>query len=388
MYVDRFTAWLEIAKTPRSDAASVISLLRRWFTTFGVPAELASDGGPPYDAWAYIQFLKDWGVIRRLSSAYFPRSNGRAELGVKSGKRLLMANIDATGSLDKDAVSRALMTYRNTPIQDSSISPAELLYGRKLRDHLPQLPMEYGVLPRWKEIRDARETVLATRIAERVEKSQPVRPPLQPLGAGQHVLIQNGDGRAPTRWNRSGLIVEVLPFRQYRVKYDGSGRLQVRNRQHLKPFVPPANSIAHHPPTPSLVIPDQIPAPYRTSTPIRSDLVIPRQLDRNRPWSADTETIMASPQPQQPSTTTVDIETMVAPSPQTPITSQPDNARKHDADFTSPSTLEAPESDSETIPYDMSKELPPEIVENIRKSTRIRHPVLRLSPKLRGKSHK
>ena len=110
LYVDRFTAWLEIALSPRSDAQSVIKLIRRWFTTFGVPVDLASDGGPPFDSFLYKQFLKCWGVSRRLSSAYFPRSNGRAELGVKSGKRLLMANIDSTGSLDKDTVSRALMT--------------------------------------------------------------------------------------------------------------------------------------------------------------------------------------------------------------------------------------------------------------------------------------
>ena len=110
LYVDRFTAWLEIALTPRSDASSVINILRRWFTTLGVPVELASDGGPPFDSTAYLRFLKDWGISRRLSSAYFPRSNGRAELGVKSGKRLLMSNLDSTGSLDRNAVSCALMT--------------------------------------------------------------------------------------------------------------------------------------------------------------------------------------------------------------------------------------------------------------------------------------
>ena len=140
LYVDRFTAWLEIALTPRSDATTVINNLRRWFTTFGVPLDLASDGGPPFDSAMYLKFLQDWGILRRLSSAYFPRSNGRAELGVKSGKRMLMANLDVTGSLDKDAVSRALMIYRNTPLQDCGISPAELLYGRKLRDHLTMVP--------------------------------------------------------------------------------------------------------------------------------------------------------------------------------------------------------------------------------------------------------
>ena len=118
MYVDRFSAWLEIALSPRSDAESVCTHLRRWFTTFGVPQELTSDGGPPFDSSMYLQFLTHWGVVCRLSSAHYPKGNGRAELGVKSGKRLLMANVDTSGSLNKDEVSRALMTYRNTPLQD------------------------------------------------------------------------------------------------------------------------------------------------------------------------------------------------------------------------------------------------------------------------------
>ena len=35
--------------------------------------------------------------------------------------------------------------------------------------------------------------------------------------------------------DRTGRIVEVLPFRQYRVRMDGSGRVTIRNRRFLKP---------------------------------------------------------------------------------------------------------------------------------------------------------
>ena len=37
-------------------------------------------------------------------------------------------------------------------------------------------------------------------------------------------------------WNRSGIIVEQKGFGQYHVKLDGSGRLSLRTRAHLKPF--------------------------------------------------------------------------------------------------------------------------------------------------------
>ena len=371
LYVDRFTAWLEIALTPKSDASSVIDNLRRWFTTFGVPMILASDGGPPFDSAMYLKFLQDWGIQRRLSSSYFPRSNGRAELGVKSGKRLLMANLDTTGSLDKDSVSRALLTYRNTPLQDCSISPAELLYGRTLRDHLPMSPQhQMSVLPKWKEIRNAREAVLSSRMIERAEESSQTRNPLKALNPGQHVLIQNGEGRK--RWDRSGLVVQALPYRQYRVKYDGSGRLQIRNRQHLKAFIPPSTPNLY-PTAPSIIIPDDnTPAPALASTPIRST---PNRNNVPLSWHASPtppiNNAVPGPQNQMIPSTAPDTPNIAPP----PATTGPQNN-----ETLIPVPHQNPDL-SQTIPYDMTEHL------DLRRSSRNRNPPTRLSPKLKGKTH-
>ena len=376
IYVDRFTAWLEIAHTPRSNATTVIDHLRQWFTTFGVPVDIASDGGPPFDSSAYTLFLRNWGIYRRLSSAYFPQSNGRAELGVKSGKRLLMANLDSTGSINRDAISRALLTYRNTPLQDCSISPAELLYGRQLRDHLPMLPAEHrDVLPKWKELRQARETVMSSRMADRAQMSRSSHTPLQPLAPGQHVLIQNGASRAPKRWDRSGLIVEALPFRQYRVKYDGSGRLQVRNRRHLKAFVP-VTGVPLYPTTPSITLPEDdisTPQPTHASTPIR-----PGQTSAGH---VSPPSWLTSPAPATPDCHPHDVVPQniptIAPSSQRDITAVNDGPVSPSVNNSQP----VQNGDlSSTIPYDLSDPL-------LRRSTRTCHPPARLSPKLSGKTH-
>merc|ERR1711860_33981 len=76
----------------------------------------------------------------RLSSAYFPHSNLRAEQGVKLAKKLIRDNTDRSGSLDNDKFARALLNYRNTPLRDIGRSPAQIVTGRQLRDHLPANP--------------------------------------------------------------------------------------------------------------------------------------------------------------------------------------------------------------------------------------------------------
>ena len=109
-----------------------------YFATFGVPEDLSSDGGPPFDARDYIAFLRRCNIKRRLSSAYYLESNGRAEAGVETTKRILLGNVNpVTGKLDKDITVKPLLTHRNTPSQQTGISPAVALFGRPIRDHLP-----------------------------------------------------------------------------------------------------------------------------------------------------------------------------------------------------------------------------------------------------------
>ena len=135
---DRLSGWVEIFKSPHgtthSGANGLIAALRILFSTFGVPEEISSDGGPEFTASTTADFLKRWGVTHRRSSAYFPQSNGRAEVAVKKAKRILMENVGSNGSLDNDSFLRAILQVRNTPDPDCNISPAEIVFGRPIRD--------------------------------------------------------------------------------------------------------------------------------------------------------------------------------------------------------------------------------------------------------------
>ena len=79
-----------------------------------------------------------WGLAYHLSSSYFPQENGRAEVTLKITKQLLEENIGTEGNLQKDSLAHALLQLRNTPDKDCSVSPAEVLFGRSLKDHMPK----------------------------------------------------------------------------------------------------------------------------------------------------------------------------------------------------------------------------------------------------------
>ena len=121
----------------------MINELRELFIAYGVPEELSNDGGPQFTSSAFSNFLTVWGVRTRLSSVAYPQSNGRAELGVKAAKRIIHNNVASDGSLNTDAAARAIIAYRNTPLPDINMSPAQILLHRNLRDGIPVHPQHY-----------------------------------------------------------------------------------------------------------------------------------------------------------------------------------------------------------------------------------------------------
>ena len=250
VYADRYSGWVEIARLSSTAFPTVKRTLLELFRTFGVPVEIATDGGPPFNGFEYLTFLKDWLIRKRLSSAYYPQSNGRAEAAVKSAKRILLGNTNpVTGQLDTYEATRALMNHRNTPQQDTNLSPAVTLFGRPLRDHLPSRNRQYR--QEWIKIADKKEEALAKHhiYANATDRE------LKPLNTGDSVQIQNQTGNHPTRWYNTGTVSEALPNRQYQVIVDGSRRVTLRNRRFLRKIDPvcrKTNTEFPQPPLPPL----------------------------------------------------------------------------------------------------------------------------------------
>ena len=118
MYADRLTGWIEIAHLPNNTTSGkLLQQFRLYFSRYGAPEEQSIDCGTNLISEEMSRFFKCWDVNMRVTSAYYPQSNGRAEAAVKTAKRILMNNTGPGGSLNTVKVSVALLQYHNTPLK-------------------------------------------------------------------------------------------------------------------------------------------------------------------------------------------------------------------------------------------------------------------------------
>ena len=141
---DRFSGWLNIYHSPphKTIADTLISTCRAMFISYGIPEELSTEGGPQFMSTAFQNCLTKWGVTHGLSSVAHPQSNGRAELGVKTAKRIIN-NVSHQGGIDNDQVVKALLQNKNTPLPHIKLSPAQILLHRNLCNHISRNEKHY-----------------------------------------------------------------------------------------------------------------------------------------------------------------------------------------------------------------------------------------------------
>ena len=235
--VDRYTNWLSVERA-NEGSKGLVNCLRGNFSTFGIPEELASDGGPEFVSKTTRKFLEEWGVHHRISSVAYPHSNCRAEIGVKTAKRIISDNTGHNGDLELDSFRRAILSYRNNPSPETGISPARCLFGRPIRDFIPIPQNSYRPHHTWSDTLDKREDALRIRHQRMLEKWSEHTQSLPALKVSDHVRIQNQIGNAPRKWDKTGVVVEVRQHNQYLVKTDGSNRVTLRNRKFLRRFEP------------------------------------------------------------------------------------------------------------------------------------------------------
>ena len=202
---------------PTTSASSVIT------ARFGIPSEVVSDQGPPFDSADFRNFNKEWDIVHKPTSPLFPRSNGQVERTVQTIKATMTKALSEGKEL-----ALVLMNHRATPM-NGLLSPAEMLMGRRIRTFIPAHPST--LLPHYPH------TVLQRNLQSRQQvqhkhADQHARQ-LLPLTKNMPVWFWHGK-----KWEKA-VVTQVGPEpRRYTVTA-ANGQVYRRNRRHLR--------VRHHP---------------------------------------------------------------------------------------------------------------------------------------------
>ncbi len=130
LFVDVFSSWTEYFKVHSRRPETLISKLKQFIARNGVPRTLYSDKGSAYESFEFRQFCQEWGIKLITCSGEYPQGNGTAEAAVKRIKKWL------SGAQNESDLTKAILTWHQTPIAAGRPTPAQLHLGRNVRDEV------------------------------------------------------------------------------------------------------------------------------------------------------------------------------------------------------------------------------------------------------------
>ncbi|XP_064468821.1 uncharacterized protein K02A2.6-like [Ornithodoros turicata] len=137
--VDEYSRFPIVATLSSLTTTSVTAKLNDIFAVHGLPHVLKTDNGPPFFSKEFASYLRQNGIRHHRTTPLWPQANGEAERFIRSIKKTVKA-AGASGSNWKEEISNYLLNYRATPHSTTGITPAELLFGRKIRTRIPEIP--------------------------------------------------------------------------------------------------------------------------------------------------------------------------------------------------------------------------------------------------------
>ena len=127
--VDYYSRYIEVVHLLDLTSKTLIYKFKNLFARHGLPYELRTDNTRSFNSKEFLEFTQTYDIEHEFSSPHFSQSNGAAEAAVKIAKQCLK----------QEDPFVALMMHRSAPHASTGVSPAELLFGRRMRTQVPIL---------------------------------------------------------------------------------------------------------------------------------------------------------------------------------------------------------------------------------------------------------
>ena len=223
--VDSHSKWVEVYPMKTTTTTKTLDILRRLFSSYGIPEEIVSDNGPQFTSSEFQDCMTKNGIKHTKVPPYHPASNGAAERTVQTVKRALTKQLlDPNQRKQKLSIhhklANFLITYRNTPQATTGRTPAELFLKRQPR---------------------TRFSLLKPNLATTVEDKQGKQRMFHDKGrVKERTLKVNQKVRVKSHQNNlekwvSGKVVKVCGPRTYIVQVYKNGRNRFVHIDHVLP---------------------------------------------------------------------------------------------------------------------------------------------------------
>jgi hypothetical protein len=140
--LDEYSRFPLVETIYATSSETVTKRLEQLFSIFGIPQELRSDNGPPFNSNSIGNFAKFMDFKHRLVTPEWPQANGMVESFMKNLSRVVRTAIIEKVPW-KTRLVEFLRNYRSTPHSTTGIAPAELFFKNAKTTRLPQFKSSF-----------------------------------------------------------------------------------------------------------------------------------------------------------------------------------------------------------------------------------------------------
>ena len=205
--VDYYSRYPEVEILNNISSKAIATKLRKLFCRYGAPECIVTDNGPQFRKHTeFRELMKEFNVRHRKVTAYNPRANGEVERFNRNLKKTIQASV-AEGQNWRVTLDNFLLSYRTTPHSITGKTPAELMFGRNIRDKIPGMNQSSFDRHNVRK-RDRQKKMEGKRYFDTKNKSKP-----HSINVGDEVLTTNVNpkrNKLTPRWNTNpGTVIQV-----------------------------------------------------------------------------------------------------------------------------------------------------------------------------------
>ncbi|GFO30157.1 Pol polyprotein [Plakobranchus ocellatus] len=125
---DEYSRYVVVDTIKSTSARAVIPRFDKIFAEFGIPDELKTDNGPPFNGIDFKTYLEHMGIKHRKITRW-PQANAETERFMRTIKKTIKA-AQVEHKNWKQEMFKFLRAYRTTKHSSTGLAPANVLFNR------------------------------------------------------------------------------------------------------------------------------------------------------------------------------------------------------------------------------------------------------------------